>query len=603
MRKTCRWLGCAAVLCFTAVELSGCTSKPLISGFKLPGRKDRDEVVAQKDQKPTAKDSEDLLAQAREYEKAGDFPNASRAYREYLSGGGQPVDTSRSVPTQQVAKTKKPTNEKTVSIEDSRSREESAPTAKPKKTIARKAVTAPPPEQNEDPWMNESAKRPAPISPPQTPPDSLADSSDQEAQSSSKAKPPLDSKQAAAETPAWANPDTAGQKLARDTTSETTARREATDRVSQKDLDDLLDLDEGAIDWGDEPVHPETAVGDVEAPAGDQLPVIEGFQTEIPLENLDTALDDAMAPPVAAADSPPESAAPGDTWQTHEAAEEALVEVASIEEPLVDATEPGLSVEEEFAPPVFAESDATSENTQSLVLLCKDCEPWVYAQAMKLESSSADIRKEGLTNLAEMGSTARQASAAVRTLLQDPDPLVQAHAAWAIWEIENDRQDSVGTLRPLLDHSNIDVVQLACYMLGDIGAPAESCADALELLRDHAEGTTRVHAAEALIRIQGVKDKSVNVLTAALKSRDAEERWIAAVALGRCRGERSSVAVTALTAALKDIDPEVRSAAALSLGGLGKAAEKASPELERVARMDDPQVRDAARAALACLKR
>lgn len=570
MRKTCRWLGCAAVLCFTAVELSGCTSKPLLSGFKLPGRKDPDAAIAQKDKKPTAKDSEDLLAQAREFEKAGDFPNASRAYREYLNGGGKPIDPGRSISPPLVAKTQKSTNEKTVSREETRSVEQSLPTQKSNQTNTRKSVTAKPAEESEDPWMNEPAQ-PKPV---------------------------------AADKPAWAEPDLKdGPAAPLEAASHSSPPPESARALSQADLDDLLDLDEGAIDWGDEPDRPETAVGSSEKPASDQLPVADDLQPDLTLVDLSTASDDIVAPPVAAVDSPQESAASGDAWHSLEAAEETLVEKAGVEEPLVDSSEPELTVEEEFSAPVFAETAADPESTQSLVLLCKDCEPWVYAQAMKLDSPSAEIRKEGLTNLAEMGSTVRPAGAAVRTLLQDADPLVQAHAAWAIWEIENDTQDSVDTLRPLLDHSNTDVVQLACYILGDIGAPAECCADALELLRDHAEGMTRVHAAEALIRIHGVDDKSVHVLAAALKSRDGEERWIAAVALGRCRGEKSAVAVTALTEALKDIDPEVRSVAALSLGGLGQAAEKASPELERVARMDDPQVRDAARAALACLKR
>ncbi len=37
MLKSGRWLGCAAVMCLTVAQLSGCSSRPLVSGFKVPG--------------------------------------------------------------------------------------------------------------------------------------------------------------------------------------------------------------------------------------------------------------------------------------------------------------------------------------------------------------------------------------------------------------------------------------------------------------------------------------------------------------------------------------------------------------------------------------
>ena len=277
-----------------------------------------------------------------------------------------------------------------------------------------------------------------------------------------------------------------------------------------------------------------------------------------------------------------------DTWDTHPD----------------DAVEKSVaSNDDELAAPVLTDQEPETAAHETIAVLCKNCEPWVYSQAVKLESSDPEVRKEALTKLADMGSTARQAGLAVRTLLEDTDPLVQAHAAWALWEIDNEPQESVSTLTELLDHTNAEVVQLACYMLGDIGPQAESGRHPLELLRDSSDNRTRIHAAEALIRIDGGGPDSVKILTSAAKSQDIEERWIAVVALGRCRGEAAPLAVTALLSALNDVNPDVRSAAALSLGGLGKEAAVTRPELEKMARHDDPAVRDAALAALACLNK
>ena len=603
MRRSYRWLGCAALLCFTAVELAGCSSKPLVSGIKWPGRKGRDAAVAEQDKTTKTGGDAELLVEARKYEKAGDFTNASKKYREYLEGGGKPVESSRA-PIGPVAKSKKPTpdQEKPIATKDADVDAKSPirPAAKSKKTAPKEIQVTRTAEVEQDPWANQSLV--------------TDESEDFSARAADESARPIarrtstttnQKRLVADETPAWAESET-DVDLNMALASESS--RQPPRDLTEEDLEDLLDLDEGEIDWGDTPKQPATQDAEVAPPtAVDAADTIESTETEIvsglPLVDLNADDLESFSPPASTEAEFTETS--DNTWRSHDGVEEPVTEFASMEQEGVS-----LPTEEEFAPPVLDDSESVTEavevvgaaEPQSLALTCQDCEPWLYAQVTKLESSEAEVRKEGLIHLADMGSSARQAGLAVRTLLSDSDPLVQAHAAWALWVIENDPWDSVTTLRPLLDHSNPEVVELACYMLGDIGVHADSAAEPLELLRDHADGRTQVHAAEALIRIRGVDEKSLVVLTFALNSRSGEERWIAAVALGHCRGAKSTKAVTALTIALKDVDPEVRSAAALSLGGLGSDAVKATSELERVARTDDAQVRDAARAALACLK-
>ena len=678
MRKTCRWLGCTALLCFTAVELSGCTSKPLISGMKWPGRQDRDSALALTDKnltakKLTAEESEDLLAQAREFEQDGDYPQAARTYREYFSGGGQPISPSRRVPSQQVGKSdpksatqkltakesekllaqareydkagdfpkatsayreylyggepvdaKRKTPAPQVAKSQPKSRHETTKigaeppvrqTSKTKPPVPAKPEIARQVDVTDDPWADEPIGEAHSKSLTVIQPNTTASRSPQPDVAQTPKQTLLDEDTSPAKTPDWAEPDVAGEPATDDESIASGNDRQPPQGVSEAEIEELLDLDEGEINWGDDLDETQTASAEESLSSPAETVEIAESEAGLDLPLVDLSLDDSeeMSPPHVAEDSAPESEAVDEAWHTHEATEEPTGELA-----IVEQDEILLPAEAEFSSPVMSDTDEASsavepdtvepdvvaaDSSERPSLSSPDCEPWVYAQVMKLGSPDAEVRKEGLTHLADMGSTGRQASLAVRVLLEDPDPLVQAHAAWALWVIENDPWDSVATLRPLLDQSNPDVVELACYMLGDIGVQAESATDALELLRDHADGTTCIHAAEALIRIHGVDDKSLAILTNAVKSRDSEERWIAAVALGRCRGTKSAGAVAALTVALKDVDPEVRSAAALSLGGLGPDALQAKPELERVARMDDPQVRDAARAALACLKR
>ena len=610
------------------MELSGCTSKPLISGFKLPGSKSKDAAVAQKGKKLTAKESEDLLAQARKLEKAGDYTSASRVYREYLDGGGEPTAESRRATAKQVSKTTTKSTGKTAAVDpkDSGKTLPERQASKPKQSLlaphksTRKTDVAT--DKSDDPWADVPIGQSDSGTLADTHADSKATPSAKLASSKSEKPSPPDQATTSSKSHEWAELDFADETEPDAPALASEKRQPPPSAAPDENHDDLLNLDEGELSWGATPAEPQTAA--VEEPPPEDVALTQSPQavpdSELPF--IDLSADAGQAPstpdlpafeeevvPVteaseeAAIEIATEAEAFHKDWESHEPGAEPTDELALTDE--VDMT---LPAEEEFSPPVLSDTHEDTESplidaAELLSMTCKDSEPWLYAQVLKLGSPEPTIRKEALTHLADMGSTARQAGLAVRTLLADPDPLVQAHAAWALWVIENDPWDSVATLRPLLDHSNPDVVELACYMLGDIGTQADSALDALNLLRDHADGTLRIHAAEALIRIQGVDDKSLAVLATALKSRVSQERWIAAVALGRCRGEKSAGAVTALMSALKDVDPEIRSAAALSLGGLGPDAEKALPELERISRTDDAQVRDSAHAALACLKR
>ncbi len=643
MRKSCRWLGCAALMCFAALDLSGYSSESIEAGFKLPWRKDRNTAsknsVADKDTKLNAEQSTELLAKARAYERAGDFPNATRAYRQYLDAGGkpQPSGQQESIDDTVAQSGKKPSKklfrEKNNSVEDQpsintdsrlTSQSTSRPSQKTRDPEFERTLGLSENGTSEDPWANQ----------PEETNEAVAADTTENADAGSV----IDGEQSSG----------------LDAVVSSQSSGTSTSRATQESLDNLLDMDSGKLNWGDEPAEPASDLPADAGPASDiiqsdtsltdaplaepldeatTLPPQKTAEANLPMIDFNAKVDtEETSSPMIAEAQPAD--APNEDWaniaddaaapqfesvaDTSTSSNEALDDLAP---PIMEDEAPAnrsVATKNSAAPEadsarsqswpadegVFTDVEANAPQSRTLAMKCKNCEPWIYAQVVKLDSADPEVRKEGLSRLTEMGRKAHPAASAVRATLKDNDPYVQAQAAWAWWEIEGDAFASVETLNALLKNSDANVVELACYILGDIGAPADATADALALLRDHSDGTTKVQAAEALIRIQGVDEKSLRVLTTAIKSKDGQVRWSAAVSLGRCRGGKfSSVAVSALTTALKDVDPEVRSAAALSLGGLGKDAAQATSELQRIASSDNPQVREAALAALACLKR
>lgn len=221
---------------------------------------------------------------------------------------------------------------------------------------------------------------------------------------------------------------------------------------------------------------------------------------------------------------------------------------------------------------------------------------------VQLSSADPSVRIAALHGLASLGEAAASAELAIREHLDDSNPIVRAHAAMALREVKNDAWDSIRTLRLMIFHPQDEVAQMACYMLGRIGAEAMESVTDLQTLRDAERGLTSLHAAEALLRIAPHDRVTVEHLVAVVERGSNQERWFATVALAAVGEPLKDSVIDALTSALSDTSAEVRAAAALSLGGLGESAERALPALEQVAFNDVPEVQDAATTALACIR-
>lgn len=322
-------------------------------------------------------------------------------------------------------------------------------------------------------------------------------------------------------------------------------------------------------------------------------------------------------PPAAAADEFPTSAPaatlPNDPWLTAQA-EPAPTTSASAEpadvpvfdwsgsSPAETRSSPVATVMHQQLPATQAAVQNASWSVQSLRDACGPLPADLESLVLQLDIPEAGVRKEVLGDLARMGVKARPALPAIRVLLED-SPLVAAHAAWTLWEIERNESQAVQEFLRLMHTGDPDVVQFTAYALGSLGPKALSAAPTLRSERERFSGATRIHVAEALTRIDAFDQASVEVLIASLQHRDTHVRWMSAVALGQTQSRYADLAVPALIGTLHDPDPEVRSAAALSLGGFGTAASKAVPELQSRATLDSPEVREAAQTALACIRK
>lgn len=247
-------------------------------------------------------------------------------------------------------------------------------------------------------------------------------------------------------------------------------------------------------------------------------------------------------------------------------------------------------------------SDTTAEEIVTAQSLCEEGATSDLIQVVALlDCPEPEVRIAGLIELGLKGSEAAPATPAVKALLHDDNALVRAHAAGTVRDISGEQAEVIEHLGNLLREEDQGVIQLSCYLLGQMGPAAAPASQELKVIRDRDDSLTSLHAAEALTRIVPNETKSYGKLINALSCNNAECRVFAAVSLGGAYGDGVEIAAAALKEALSSKDASVRASAALSLGGLGQSAEIAVNDLQRLSDNDTPEVRDAALTALACL--
>jgi len=239
----------------------------------------------------------------------------------------------------------------------------------------------------------------------------------------------------------------------------------------------------------------------------------------------------------------------------------------------------------------------------SVANLCPNAPAEFRDLLASLEATDPEARKAALEDLGNCGRLAVTCLPAVRNCLTDADPLVQAHAAWALWTITGQSTESIRCLTSVLDCNQEEAIAFSCYVLGTMGPQAREAAPKLTSLQNDDSTTIRVHAAEAMLKVDPTGAQAVHVLKASLASHRADERSLAAVSLGSAVGKDRAAAISALITALYDADSGVRCSAALALGGFGRDAASAISALEVAASATDTETRDAATTALACIRR
>lgn len=234
--------------------------------------------------------------------------------------------------------------------------------------------------------------------------------------------------------------------------------------------------------------------------------------------------------------------------------------------------------------------------------LCTGAPEKLLVIVRRLESTDATVRKDALIELANLGNEAQPVVAAVRSLFDDADGGVQAHAAWAVCRISDVSEDCIAVLAGVVRSEDAAGATFAAYCLGLFEGKAATAVPALQTGCLSEVATVRLCAAEALLKITPEAPEPVATLLNGLHESAAEHRWLAALSLSAASHEYRAPVIEALIPVLRDADADVCSSAALALGAFGTAAAAAAPELEAALSHPDADVRDSAAAALECIR-
>ena len=236
----------------------------------------------------------------------------------------------------------------------------------------------------------------------------------------------------------------------------------------------------------------------------------------------------------------------------------------------------------------------------------------VPALMAALEDTTSGIRDWAAMALGSVGPAAKAALPALLVALRDSNTFLRAAAAGAIGAMGTEGQSAIPDLILTLKDENRNVRCRAAEALGEMGSLARGAMPALlEALEDR--DVSAADAASAALRkiiggpaaviVEPPKPPSSSAtgadLVRALKDKDRDARWRAAVALGETPA--SAEVVLALVEAIEDPDDTVRWEAVKALGKLGPAAKEAVPALAAALYDEDEIFRHHAAGALAAM--
>jgi serine/threonine protein kinase/HEAT repeat protein len=236
----------------------------------------------------------------------------------------------------------------------------------------------------------------------------------------------------------------------------------------------------------------------------------------------------------------------------------------------------------------------------------------VPALMAALEDNMSGIRDWAAMALGSIGPAAKEALPALLVALRDTNTFLRAAAAGAIGAIGTAAESAIPDLINAIKDENRNVRCRAAEALGEMGSLARGALSVLlEALEDR--DVSAADAASAALRkiiggpaavvVEPAMPPSSSTagadLVRALKDKDRDVRWRAAIALGETPA--SSEVVLALVEAIEDPDDTVRWEAVKALGKLGSGAKEAVPALAAALYDEDEIFRHHAASALAAM--
>jgi hypothetical protein len=182
-----------------------------------------------------------------------------------------------------------------------------------------------------------------------------------------------------------------------------------------------------------------------------------------------------------------------------------------------------------------------------------------------LQSRDLEVLRETALRCADLGPDAAAHAPRLRQLLDDDDQQLRGNAAYALLRMNCQSQSALQVLIDQLSAKSARQSCRAAFMLGDLGASAAPALPRLRELLAGEEPLRRLHAAEALLKINAREWNASCVLVEALESDSREARFFAACVLGMLPLAPDEALEARLMLATADPDANVASAATVTL--------------------------------------